>query len=94
MAGATSASAQYFTTGDLVVSTYGSTTSTSITDGQITPVTLEEFALPTATSATLVLKDQLPTSGTNGNVGIVGEDGSSSEGSLQLSDTGKYLTLV
>jgi hypothetical protein len=35
----------------------------------------------------------LPTTGTGGNVGIVGEYGSSSEGSLQVSGDGNYLTI-
>jgi hypothetical protein len=85
--------AQLFTTGDLVVSTYGDLTGTAITDGEITPITLEEYSLPTATSASLVLTDQLPSSGTGTDVGIVGEDGSSSEGTLQLSGNGEYLTI-
>ena len=93
LAGAEKASAQMFTTGDLVVSMYGSLTGTSITDGQATPITLKEYSLPTATSASLVLTDQLPTTGSNGNVGIDGEDGSSSEGTLQLSGNGEYLTI-
>jgi hypothetical protein len=87
------ASAQLFTSGDLIVSTYGDLTGTSITDGEITPITLEEFSLPTASSASLVLTDQLPTTGTGSNVGIVGEDGSSSEGAIQLSGNGEYLTI-
>ncbi|HEY0256752.1 MAG TPA: hypothetical protein VGC39_04850, partial [Candidatus Methylacidiphilales bacterium] len=90
--GSTGASAQVFTAGDLVVTTYGSLTGPAVTDG-ITPITLQEYALPTATSASLVFSDQLPTTGTNGNVGIVGEDGSSSEGTLQLSGNGQYLTI-
>jgi hypothetical protein len=93
MAGATKASAQLFTPGDLIVSTYGSTTNTSITDGEITPITLEEYSLPTPTSTSLVLTDTLPTTGTGANVGVVGEDGSSSEGTLQLSGNGEYLTI-
>jgi hypothetical protein len=92
-AGATNASAQYFTQGDLVVSVYGNPSGTNYTDGNITPVTLQEYSLTTPTSASLVLTDQLPTSGTNGNVGIVGEYGSSSEGALQLTGNGQYLTI-
>jgi PEP-CTERM motif len=87
------ASAQLFTQGDLIVSTYGDLTGTAITDGEITPITLEEFSLPTATSASLVLTDQLPTTGTGANAGIVGEDGSSSEGTIQLSGNGEFLTI-
>jgi hypothetical protein len=93
LAYADTASAQYFTPGDLVVSVYGSLTSDTITDGMITPITLEEYSLPNATSASLVLTDQLPTSGIDGNVGIDGEDGSSSEGTLQLSGNGEDLVI-
>lgn len=93
VAGATSVSAQVFTPGDLVVTTYGSATGTSLLDGQVTPITLTEFALPTATSATVAMTDVLPISGTGANVGIVGEYGSSSEGSLQVSGNGQYLTI-
>jgi hypothetical protein len=92
LAGATHASAQ-FSSGDLVVSTYGSTTSAPYLDGQATPITLLEYALPTPTSTSLVMSDQLPTTGTGGNVGIVGEYGSSSEGTLQVSGNGQYLTI-
>jgi MYXO-CTERM domain-containing protein len=92
--------AQLFTPGDLVVSIYGSLTSpvstdsggTVVTDGS-TPITLEEYSLNSPTSVTSVLTDQLPTSGVNGNVGIEGEEGSSSEGTLQLSGNGEYLTI-
>jgi hypothetical protein len=87
------ASAQMFTPGDLVVSTYGSLTSDSITDGEATPITLIEYSLPTPTSATEVFADALPTTGIGANVGIQGEDGSSSEGTIQLSGNGEYLTI-
>jgi hypothetical protein len=93
LASATDASAQYFTQGDLVVSVYGNPSGTNYTDGNITPITLQEYSLTTPTSASLVLTDQLPTSGTNGNVGLVGEYGSSSEGALQLTGNGQYLTI-
>lgn len=99
LAGAGTASAQYFTPGDLVVSIYGSLTSAStanggtvITDGA-TPITLEEFSITSPMSPTSVLTDELPTTGVDGNVGIQGEDGSSSEGTLQLSGNGEYLTI-
>jgi hypothetical protein len=93
------ASAQYFTAGDLIVSTYGSLTSASVANGGTvvtdgaTPITLEEFNVANPSSPSLVLTDQLPTTGVNGNVGIQGEDGSSSEGTLQLSGNGEYLTI-
>jgi hypothetical protein len=90
---AKSASAQTFTAGDLVVSTYGSPTSTTLQDGAITPITLDEFSLSSATSGSLVLADQLPSLGTNAAPGIVGEYGSSSEGTLNLSGNGQYLVI-
>lgn len=91
--GSSRASAQLFTPGDLIVSTYGNPTGTGITDGEVTPITLNEYALTTPTSASLVLADTLPTTGTGSNVGIVGEYGSSSEGTIQLSGNGEYLTI-
>jgi len=88
-----SASAQFFTTGDLVVSTYGSLTSATLLDGQATPITLLDYSLPTATSISLTMSDQLPITGTGANVGIIGEYGSSSEGTIQVSGNGQYLTI-
>jgi hypothetical protein len=88
-----SAEAQLFTPGDLIVTTYGSPSST-ITDGAPTPITLNEFS--TAGGAVL-LSFTLPTSdgvGGSNNVGVVGEYGSSSEGNIQLSGNGQYLTLA
>ena len=93
IAAASHATAQTFTAGDLIVSTYGDLTDSALPDGAATPITLEEYSLPTATSATLALTDELPTTGTGGNVGIVGEYGSSSEGTLQLSGNDEYLTI-
>jgi hypothetical protein len=97
-----------FTPGDIIVSTYGnvngaldnnptySSTDFSINnDGVPTPITLEEFSstiVPTDTD-TPILTDTLPTTASGANVGIVGEDGSSSEGTLQLSGNGQYLTI-
>lgn len=85
--------AQLFTPGDLVVSTYGSS-STTLADGAPTAITLQEFA--TAGGAA-VLSDTLPTAdgfGGSANVGVVGEYGSSSEGNIQLSGDGRYLTIA
>ena len=91
------ASAQIFTPGDIVVSVYGDvgTQTNDYLDGQVTPISLEEF---TSTIAPLVdtapvLTTTLPTTGSGSNVGIVGEYGSSSEGTLQLSGDGQYLTI-
>ncbi|HEX4083879.1 MAG TPA: hypothetical protein VHY22_03125 [Chthoniobacteraceae bacterium] len=90
---ASAASAQLFTQGDLIISTYGSLTGTNVVTDGATPITLEEFSVSSPMSPTFVLSDQLPTSGVDGNVGIYGEDGSSSEGTLQLSGNGEYLTI-
>lgn len=87
-----SSQAQLFTPGDLVVSTYGSTSGT-LSDGAPTPINLLEF-LPTGGPA--LLTDTLPmTDGVGGsaNLGVVGEYGSSSEGNIQLSGNGQYLTI-
>ncbi len=76
-----------------MVSTYGSSSAT-LADGAPTAITLQEFA-PTGGPA--VLNYTLPTNdGINGsaNVGVVGEYGSSSEGNLQLSGDGRYLTIA
>jgi hypothetical protein len=94
LAGAGTASAQYFTPGDLVVSTYGSLTGTNVVTDGSTAITLVEYSLDASGSTSYVLADQLPTSGVNGQVGIDGEDGSSSEGTLQLSGNGEYLTIA
>ncbi len=87
------AQAQLFTPGDLVVSAYGSTTAT-LADGAPTAISLLEFS--TAGGAP-VLTDTLPTTdgvGSSANLGVVGEYGSSSEGNLQLSGNGQYLTIA
>ncbi len=85
-----------FTPGDLVVSTYGSVNS-NITQGASTPISLIEFGV-TNGSATMnespVFTDQLPTTNSGNNLGIVGQYGSSSEGTLQLSGNGQYLTIA
>ena len=84
--------AQLFTPGDLVVSAYGSTTAT-LADGAPTAISLLEYA-PTGGAA--LLTDTLPTTngvGGSANLGVVGEYGSSSEGNIQLSGNGQYLTI-
>lgn len=86
-----------FTQGDIVVSAYGNVgnaaTNQTYIDGQSTPISLLEFN----TQGTLSGTYTLPTTdgvGGSGNVGIVGEYGSSSEGTLQLTGDGKYLTIA
>jgi hypothetical protein len=95
--GLRTASAQIFTAGDIVVSMYGATgaDTNTYTDGQITPITLEEFGSAIAPNVDTVplASEALPTAASGSNVGIVGEFGSSSEGTLQLSGNGQYLTI-
>ena len=85
--------AQIFTSGDLVVSSYGSTSAT-LADGAPTPISLLEYA---PTGGTSLLTYTLPTTdgvGGGANLGVVGEYGSSSEGNIQLSGNGQYLTIA
>lgn len=84
-AGAPRASAQLFAPGDLIVNAYGTSSSTGLIDGQAVPISLQVYSLPTATSANLVGSVTLS--------GIVGEYGSSSEGNIQLTGNGQYLTI-
>jgi hypothetical protein len=87
--------------GDIVVTLYGKagTTATSgtYTDGVATPISLQEFSATTISAGidntTPLLDETLPTSGTGGNAGIVGEFGSSSEGTIQVSGNGQYLSI-
>jgi hypothetical protein len=86
-----------FTAGDLVVSTYGveggymnGTLQPTSIDGVPTPITLEEFT----TNGTFVMSDNLSTTNSGSNLGVVGEYGSSSEANLQLSADGQYLLIA
>jgi hypothetical protein len=102
------APAQLFTQGDLLVSVYGNvgnaatgsnfteslpTPESSYVDGVPTPISLLEFT-PTTTQVgnAPVLTYTMPTTNSGNNLGIVGEYGSSSEGTIQLSADGRYLT--
>jgi hypothetical protein len=88
-----SAKAASFTPGDLVVLSYGGP-GTSITQGAATPLTLVEFS---PLGGARQLSFQLPTtdgSGAANNLGVVGEYGSSSEGNIELSGNGEYLTFA
>lgn len=87
MAGATNVSAQVLTPGDLVVSAYGTSTSTGLIDGQAVPISLQLFA----PSTTATLESPISTTTLSG---IAGEYGSSSEGNIQLSGNGEYLTIA
>jgi hypothetical protein len=84
------ASAVTFTPGDLVVNSYASTE--SVADGAPSPITLLEYS---TSGGAAVLSDTLPTTngvGGSSNLGVVGEYGSASEGNIQLSGNGQYLT--
>jgi autotransporter-associated beta strand protein len=88
-----SASASSFTPGDLIVSTYGFS-STNEADQTPTPITLVEYS---TSGGSPILTDALPTAdgiGGSGNMGVDGEYGSSSEGNIQLSGNGQYLTFA
>jgi hypothetical protein len=79
-----------FTTGDLVIDTVSGTTL-----DQASAITLKEFSLGAGgTSASLAGSLILPQTASGANAAISGEYGSASEGFLQLSGDGKYLTLV
>ncbi len=84
--------------GNLVVSIYGNTPTANNTylDGNPTPITLEQFPLTIAAgidNTTPLLTETLPATGTGTNVGIVGEFGSSSEGTILVSGNGQYLAI-
>jgi hypothetical protein len=83
-----------FTPGQLVVTTYGNFAVGPVhTDGQTTLITLEEFSPTIAANSTPEMAVVLPSSVDGNNVGLAGEYGSSSEGTLQLSADGLYLTI-
>jgi hypothetical protein len=79
-----------FSAGDLVIDTVSGTTLDSAS-----PITLQEFSLNgTGTSASSVGTFTLPQVSAKGNSTISGEYGSASEGILQQSVDGHYLTIV
>jgi hypothetical protein len=85
-----------FTANDLVVSVEGDGSGTgSYTDNQAAPLTLYEYSLSGTSGAMLAGSLMLPqTSTPGGNYAVSGEYGSSSEGTLQLSGNGQYLTIM
>ena len=83
-------SIQSFTAGDLVIDTVSGTTLDSAS-----AITLQEFSLGNADrSANSVGTFALPQTATGADWAISGEYGSASEGFLQQSVNGKYLTLM
>lgn len=90
-----------FTPGDLVISTVScsvdSATCSSTSGGLDTasPISLQEFQLGAGgTTASSVGTLSLPQAGNGANSAISGEYGSASEGILQLSTNGEYLTIM
>jgi len=98
-----------FTQGDIVLSVYGDgNNSGTYSDNGASPITLQEYSLNgTSSPATLAGSLVLPQNATNfaapngagnntpgANWDISGEFGSSSEGALQLSTNGNYLTIA
>ena len=88
----------FFTAGNLVVSVEGNgvygAASGSYTDNQASPLTLFQYSSTGTSSATYVNALTLPQSSSGKNYAVSGEYGSSSEGALQLSGDGKYLTIM
>jgi hypothetical protein len=87
-----------FTSGDLVVSVEGNgvegATSGSYGDNQAGPLSLFEFDETGTTSASYVGSLVLPQIASGSNDPVSGEYGSSSEGTLQLSGNGEFLTIA
>jgi hypothetical protein len=85
-----------FNPNDIVVLVEGNGANTgSYADGQAAPITLDQFSVSgtssAATDGSLVMP-QVSIAG--GNYAVSGEYGSSSEGTLQLSGNGQYLTFM
>ena len=87
-----------FDIGNLVVSVEGNgvegATSGSYLDNQAAPLTLFQFSANGTSSANYVSALVLPQTGSGSNSAVSGEYGSSSEGALQLSGDGRYLTIM
>lgn len=84
-----------FTPGDLVVSVEGDGSNTgSYGDNQAAPLTLYQFAVTGTSSASAAGSLELSQTTVGKQLAISGEYGSSSEGTLQLSGNGQYLTLM
>jgi hypothetical protein len=96
LTGALPAQAQLtFTPGDLVVTVEGDGSNTgSYGDNQAAPLTLYQYAVTGTSSASAAGSLELPQMTVGKQLAISGEYGSSSEGALQLSGNGQYLTLM
>ena len=88
------AAAQGFAAGDLVISTVSIVTMAAVLD-TAAPIVLDGFQLgANATSATMNGSLTLPQTASGANAAISGEYGSASEGLLQQSANGNYLTIM
>ena len=72
----------------------GNSSATGYGDNQAAPLTLFQFTPIGTTSATYVNALVLPQAASGANLPVSGEYGSSSEGTLQLSGSGQYLTVA
>src|SRR5471032_49581 len=92
------AAAPLFDVGNLIVSVEGNgvwgASSGSYVDNQAAPLTLFQFAANGTASASYVNALVLPQTASGNNSAVSGEYGSSSEGGLQLSGDGRYLTIM
>ncbi len=82
-----------FKSGDLVVETYGSL-GHSYGDQSPAPISLIEYSTSGGSSINTVTVPMTDGVGGSSNVGVVGEYGSNSEGNIQLSGDGQYLTFM
>jgi len=72
----------------------GNSSNTGYGDNQAAPLTLFQYAPNGTSSATFVNSLVLPQAGSVANLPVSGEYGSSSEGTVQLSGPGQYLTIM
>lgn len=88
----------FFVPGNLVVSVEGNgvagATSGPYRDNQAAPMTLFQYKTSGTSSASYVNSLTLPQSNSGKNYAVSSEYGSSSEGALQLSGNGKYLSIM
>ncbi len=84
-----------FTPGDIVVSVEGAAnTGGTYTDNQASPLSIYEYLPGVANQSNPVTSLELPQTASGLNAPVSGEYGSSSEGTLQLSGNGQYLTIM
>jgi hypothetical protein len=91
---ASAAHAGAFTAGNLVISVYGDVNGTSYVDNQASPIELEQITTGGAFVSSMLLPQSNAMVNGVQNYAISGEYGSSSEGLLQRSSNGAYLTIA